>query len=203
MKSSKNKRENHTVHASENDGENSNGLADKGSSSIQININGDVSESTIIAGNRNALQDDQKTKSDDLTINEILDTVRLSNSDEWILNVDQDAEIAVFKKIPPIRIETRHSDEFIHNDDFREKWANRFLDPHAISYYYDLYYGATRLRRFILVSVDGGRALLPLPKSAMDLSVELIPYKIALIFDRFDSCRQYMERAGLYPQTLE
>jgi len=63
-----------------------------------------------------------------------------------------------------------------------------------------VYYGATRLKEFILVFVDGGRALLPLPKYALDLSVEPIRYKIALIFDQFDNCDEYeyMKRAGLY-----
>lgn len=143
-------------------------------------------------------QESEKKKFDELTTDEILEVVKDSNPDEWDVNFSQDAEIAVFKKNPSLRIETRHTDEFVHSDDFHEKWANKFPDPHATSYYYHLYLGATRLKEFILVSVDGGRALLPLPKYAMDLSVEPLRYKIALIFDQFGSCDQYMKRAGLY-----
>ena len=137
-------------------------------------------------------------KFDELTTNEILEVVQNSSPDDWDVNFSQDAEIAVFKKNPSLRIETRHTDEFVHNDDFHEKWANKFPDPHATSYYYHVYLGATRLKEFILVSVDGGRALLPLPKYAMDLSVEPLRYKIALIFDQLGSCDEYMKRAGLY-----
>lgn len=143
-------------------------------------------------------QEAEKKKFDELTTDEILDVVKDSNPDDWDVNFSQDAEIAVFKKNPSLRIETRHTDEFVHNEDFREKWANKFPDPHATSYYYHVYLGATRLKEFILVSVDGGRALLPLPKYAMDLSVEPIRYKIALIFDQFGSCDEYMKRAGLH-----
>jgi hypothetical protein len=114
------------------------------------------------------------------------------------LTFSRDAEIAIFRKNPYLRIETRHIDEYIHNDDFREKWANDFPDPHATSYYYHLYFGSTRLKELILVSVDGGRALLPLPKSAADLKVEPLRYRIASIFDRFDTCDDYMKMAGLY-----
>lgn len=135
---------------------------------------------------------------DELSTDEILQVIVDSEPDDWELSVAQDAEIAIFKKCPSLRIETRHTDDFVHNDDFREKWANKFPDPHATSYYYYLYFGATRLKEFILVSVDGGRALLPLPKSAIELSVEPIRYKIAKIFDRFGTYDEYMERAGLY-----
>ena len=143
-------------------------------------------------------QESEKEKLEDLTSDQILDIVKDSSTDDWDVNFSQDAEIAVFKRNPSLRIETRHTDEFIHNDDFREKWANKFLDPHATSHYYHVYYGATRLKEFILVSVDGGRALLPLSKHALDLSVEPVRYKIALIFDRFGTCDEYMKRAGLY-----
>ena len=147
---------------------------------------------------KSAPQESVKKKVYDLATDEILEVINDSSPDDWDVSFCQDAEIAIFKNNPLLRIERRHTDAFIHNDDFREKWANKFLDPHATSYYYHLHYGATRLKEFILVSVDGGRALLPLPKSGMDLSVEPIRYKIAIIFDRFKSCDDYMKRAGLY-----
>jgi hypothetical protein len=140
----------------------------------------------------------KKKRVDELETSGILDVVTNSIPGDWDVNFSQDAEIAVYKNDPLLRIETRHTPEFVHNDDFHEKWANKFLDPHATSYYYHLYLGATRLKEFILVSVDGGRALLPLPKYPTNLSVEPIRYKIALIFDRFDSCDEYMKRAGLF-----
>ncbi len=137
-------------------------------------------------------------KISDLSTSEILDVVKDSHPDDWDVHFSQDTEIAVFKNDPALRIEFKHTEESVHEEDFYENWANKFPDPHATSYYYYLYYGSTRLKEFILVSVDGGRALLPLPKSVLDLSVEPIRYKIAKIFDRFGSCNEYMKRAGLY-----
>jgi len=139
-----------------------------------------------------------RKKLNELSTDEILEVIKESSPDDWDVNFSRDAEIAIFKRDPALRIETRHNDEFVHKDDFREKWANKFPDPHATSYYFHVYYGSTRLKELILVSVDGGRALLPLPKSPVDLVVEPIRYKVALIFDQFGSCDEYMKRAGLY-----
>jgi hypothetical protein len=140
----------------------------------------------------------EKEKCTGLTSGEILEIIKNSNPSEWDVNYSQDGEIAIFKEYPLLRIETKHNKDFVHNEDFREKWANMFLDPHATSYRYQIYLGETRLRELILVSVDGGRALLPLPKSAIDLRVEPLRYKIAIIFDQFDTCDEYMKKAGLY-----
>jgi hypothetical protein len=140
----------------------------------------------------------KRKKSDDLDFGDLLNIVKDSNPTDWIVNINNDSEIAVFKSDPALRIETKFTNEFIHNNDFFEKWANKFPDPHATSQYYRLYYNSTRLEDFILVSVDGGRALLPLPMSQMNLCVKPIQYKVALLFDRFNSCEEYMKRAGLY-----
>jgi len=139
----------------------------------------------------------------ELSTSEILEVVKNSNPDDWEIHFSQDTEIAIFKNEPALRIEIQHDNEAVHNFDFHEDWANKFPDPHATSYYYYLYYGSTRLKEFILVSVDGGRAILPLPSSAFDLSVDPLRYKIAKIFDRFNTCNEYMKRAGLYLANLK
>lgn len=143
------------------------------------------------------LKDKKSTKFDKLSIDEILKEITDSSPTDWEVNFSNDAETAIFKKYPNLRIETRHTKEFVHNDSFHEKWANKFPNPNATSYFYYLYLGATRLKEFILISVDGGRALLPLPKSAIELNVEPLRYKVAKIFDRFGTCDNYMNRAGL------
>ena len=140
----------------------------------------------------------KKRKADALRLDEIFDVVKNSNPSDWNVNFNQGTEIAVFKSAPALRIETRSNSEFIHNNDFYENWVNKFSDSHAVSYYYHLYYGSSRLKEFILVSVDGGRALLPLPNSQLDLGVDPLRYKIAMIFDESNTCQDYMKRAGLY-----
>jgi len=135
---------------------------------------------------------------------EILGLVMESEpSQDWEVVYTEGDTTAIFKRDPSLRIEHMHDSTGVHSDDFREKWANRFLDPRASSHYYDLYSGATRIERFTLVHVDGGRACLPLPRSPLDLEVEPIHYKIALIFDQFGTCESYMERAGLHLAAAE
>ncbi|MCP4139286.1 MAG: hypothetical protein GY755_03160 [Chloroflexi bacterium] len=145
-----------------------------------------------------SLNESKQKRFDKLSADELLEVIEKSSLNDWDVSFAEDGKFAVFKNSPLLRIETRYVDEFVHNDDFYEKWANRFPDSHASSAYYHVYYGATRLKEFVLVSVDGGRALLPLPKYAMDLSVEPVRYKVALIFDQLGSCDEYMKRAGLF-----
>jgi hypothetical protein len=164
-----------------------------------------ASMSVIFIGTAQFLQKKMKVseqnikKISELAISEILNFIIESIPDDWEVHFSRspEAEMAVFKNDPALRIEVTYNNESVHNFDFREGWANKFPDPHATSYYY-LYYSATRLKEFILASVDGGRARLPLPNSATDLSVDPLEYKIAKIFDRFNTCNEYMKRAGLY-----
>lgn len=160
-----------------------------------------ITMSQIVHKRRSSRTPKRKLLSD-MSHQEILEVVKGSKpSLNWGVFYSEADDTAVFKSDPNLRIEYKHDTSSLHSDDFREKWANKFPDPHASSHYYDLYYGATRLERFILVHVDGGRARLPLPESSVDLEVEEIRLKVALIFDQFGTCRQYMERAGLHVTT--
>lgn len=55
-----------------------------------------------------------------------------------------------------------------HNDNFREVWANKFADSYAISKFVDFFYSNILVYRDVYVAVDGGRAILPLPKIIYD-----------------------------------
>jgi len=106
---------------------------------------------------------------------------------EWKLVHSDIGVTAVYLPDPTLRIEHAYTKDYKHSDKFEESWAIKFAVRRAVSEYYDLYYGSTRLERFILVWVDGGRAGLPLPESSYKLIVKKIRYKVALIFDTSDS----------------
>ena len=106
------------------------------------------------------------------------------------------AEEAFLKEDPRLRIRVRWDDEGVHVKGFVEPWANKHPDPTANSYWYDLTYDGALIERFILVSVDGARAELPLP-DRNTLQVEPLIYKVAQIFDGLNTLEEYMRRSGL------
>ncbi len=128
---------------------------------------------------------------------EILSFIKTTNAkQDWKFIKTNWAEEAFLKEDPRLRIRMRWDDEGVHVKDFKEPWANKHPDPTANSYWYDLSYDGALIERFILVSVDGGRAELPLPDRST-LEVEPLIYKVAEVFDELNTLEEYMRRSGL------
>lgn len=129
--------------------------------------------------------------------NEILNFILTTDpKNDWKWIKTNWAEEAFLKEDPRLRIRARWDDEGKHNDNFKQKWANKYPDPNAVSYWYDLSYDGALIERFILVSVDGARAELPMPE-INTLKVKPLPYKIAQIFDELNTLDEYMHRSEL------
>jgi hypothetical protein len=109
--------------------------------------------------------------------------------------------IAVNKRDVNLRLEVNYSEEGTQCRDFKEEWANRHPDPQATGYWCDIYYNFTHVSRTILVSVDGGRAQLPIPrqKGIDGKYTEVLPfdYRLAQIFDTLGTLDEYMTRSRL------
>jgi hypothetical protein len=101
---------------------------------------------------------------------------------EWKRTETQNQSMAIYLPDINLRIETFYDDRGKHSSNFQESWATKFPDSKATSNYYDIYYGSSLLDKMVLVSVDGGRALLPLPENRDNLQVNKLGYKIAQIF---------------------
>ena len=71
----------------------------------------------------------------------------------------------------------------------------------ATGYWCDLFYGSTHISRYVLVAVDGARALLPIPKTGAigERPAQALPleYKIAQIHDTLGTLTEYMHMAGI------
>jgi len=126
----------------------------------------------------------------------ILKIVRSDPDEDWKRIEDSEESIFVYLEDVNLRMESKHGEEDEHVDDFREPWANKFPDSRARSYYVNVYYGATLIERVILVTVDGGRARLPLPRIG-SLSVPELNLAVARVFDVPGTLTDYMNRAGL------
>ena len=134
-----------------------------------------------------------------MNFDDLFSAIIESNPEEvWHRLEHKGAQRAVFKNDLNLRIESHHTDDLLV-DPFEEDWATQHPDPHAASYAFNIYYGATLVTFVVLVSVDGGRALLPLPEFHTK-TPKLFDFAVAAIINKADLFK-YMERAGLnFPQ---
>ncbi|MBW3781785.1 hypothetical protein GL270_11075 [Aeromonas veronii] len=100
------------------------------------------------------------------------------------------------KEDPRLRIRAKYTDDGIQNEDFKDSWANNHPDSKAVGYWYDIFYDGAFIDRVLLVSVDGGRAVIPPPKFKTG-NIERYEYSIAKIHDTLNSVDEYIERSGL------
>jgi len=134
----------------------------------------------------------------DMGLDEIIEFVKSSSAQvDWKRFSTDLVSEAALKEDPRLRVTVRYDERGIHNDDFQEPWANRFPDPKARSYWAEITYDRAMLDRIVLVSVDGGRAILPMPKSRVNLVVGTMEYRVAELFDKSETLWQYFARAGL------
>jgi len=87
------------------------------------------------------------------------------------------------------------SSDFEERSPFHEEWATKHPDPHAYLYQYSLYYNSSLIKKYDLVSVDGGRATLPIPRAGTNI-VPRKDYRFALIINAHETL-EYIHRSGL------
>lgn len=98
-----------------------------------------------------------------------------------------------------------------HNDNFIEEWANNFSVQRAASDFVDFFYNGALVLREIIVSVDGGRCYLPLPKLEFDnkgkkvtrLYVSKYKSRFVEMLNKFSSTYNYNYRNYLSQSGIE
>lgn len=78
-----------------------------------------------------------------------------------MLHESSHAEIAVYKSDISICM----AFGFQHQEKFDEKWASKFSDANVTSFFADVFYNNALVFRHRYVTVDGGRAYLPIPRN--------------------------------------
>ena len=95
-----------------------------------------------------------------------------TNEDQTITAVDKHSSYATFSKDLSISLAWGLGRE---NKELNEPWTQAFPDKAARMYFLDFFYNNALIYRETVVSVDGGRCILPLPKQVFD---EASPSKV-------------------------
>ena len=69
------------------------------------------------------------------------------------------------------------------DEEFGEPWTAKFVDKHNKRQPVYIYYGQTRVLEVPCVRVDGGRNIIPFPKSASDLTISRFQYHVGCILN--------------------
>tara|TARA_B110000238_G_C16027007_1_gene395702 strand:- start:521 stop:916 length:396 start_codon:yes stop_codon:yes gene_type:complete len=128
-----------------------------------------------------------------MKLNDVEKILSTSSKDDWI--VDDESGSFTYKNDLNLHIER---DDFDNYRPFHEEWATKHPDPSAKAVEYTVKYGTSFVEKHTLVSVDGFRATLPMPKGINDLSVKASKVNFAKIVDVGDSVDEYIKRSGLH-----
>ncbi len=143
---------------------------------------------------------------DSLIDNPSLDNIRhhilsAHSKNEWYTQSIGLRTTAIYANNVNLRVEVNYTEDGTQCNDFKEDWANVFIHPQATGYWCDIYFGQSHIDRTILVSVDEGRGLLPLPRKQNAEGklrvVEPYEYRMAELFDTQETLYRYFTQAGL------
>ncbi|MEW8194510.1 MAG: hypothetical protein AB2793_12435 [Candidatus Thiodiazotropha sp.] len=133
----------------------------------------------------------------DMTFKDILEFIPTTDPEsDWCgINKGWMSE-SFLKEDPRLRFRAKFTEEHIQNENFIEPWANGFHHKQAVGYWYELFYDGAFLHRIVMVSVDGGRALIPCPELQTS-EISKFNYHVGRLFDTLGSMDSYIEKAGL------
>ena len=94
-----------------------------------------------------------------MDLDSALSIVRQGQYDEWNVINDAYPIVAAYKPDLNLTISWGRA----RSDHFAEPWATKFADSHATSSYLEVYFASALVFRTFYVTVDGGRADLPVP----------------------------------------
>ena len=129
-----------------------------------------------------------------MTFDELEKTLFESTADDW--KSYKDAGVMTYR--PNISIQLKYKSRF-ELDQFVEPWTEKFPDKNAYRDIYVLCYNGNPITEYFFVSVDGGRASLPIPKSPECLTVSKELFVLGKLINSITGCsnyEMYFSRAG-------
>ena len=127
-----------------------------------------------------------------MKLSEVEKILAESSQDDWI--VDDESGSFTYKDDLNLHIQRADYSSF---REFNEPWATSHPDPKAVAVEYVVKYGSSFVDKHTLVSVDGHRAKLPMPKSISDLRVDASDVNFAKIVNIGGRVDEYLERSQL------
>jgi hypothetical protein len=123
---------------------------------------------------------------------QIMNILATSNRDDWFFHVEN--SVYTYKDDVNLRIEQGEID--FNNKFVGEDWATKHPDSSAHKVKFNVFYNASLIADYTLVSVDGCRATLPMPKLGTTI-VSKFDYHFASLVEEPDTLNEYMGRARL------
>ncbi|NKD46218.1 hypothetical protein HEQ62_10765 [Haematospirillum jordaniae] len=104
-----------------------------------------------------------------------------------------------FKNNVHLRFESGKGEYFDVNENFEAPWLRPGAgqNPSASSHYFYLFYGATLLKCFLLVSVDGCSAYVPVPKNETVSRLDCHVGQIHSLTNDYSGYYRYIRQYGL------
>ncbi|MBP7662264.1 hypothetical protein [Shewanella baltica] len=129
-----------------------------------------------------------------MKLDDVKQILATSTQDDWI--IDDESGSFTYKDDLNLHIERADYDSF---RDFKEPWATSHADPHAAAIDYVVKYSSSFVEKQTLVSVDGHRATLPMPKSMDVLEVSASKANFARIVDIGvgNNVDEYLQRSNI------
>ena len=127
-----------------------------------------------------------------MKLSEVEKILAESSQDDWI--VDDESGSFTYKDDLNLHIQRADYSSF---REFNEPWATSHPDPKAVAVEYVVKYGSSFVDKHTLVSVDGHRATLPMPKSISDHRVDASDVNFAKIVNIGGRVDEYLERSQL------
>lgn len=133
-----------------------------------------------------------------MKLDDVKEILAKSTQDDWVIN-DETGSFT-YKNDLNLHIERADYETF---REFNEPWATSHPDPNAVAVEYVVKYGASFVEKHTLVSVDGHRATLPMPKSINDLRVSSSDANFARIVNIGDRVDEYLNRSQIRVDEYE
>lgn len=130
-----------------------------------------------------------------MTLQEVENLMFNSTRDDWKSCSVAGVYVLTFIHNISIQLRQEENDEL---ERFSEPWANSFPDRNAYRDIYVLYFNSSPITKYFFVSVDGGRASLPIPKSQENLVVTSQMYNLGRVVNSNEhDYEAYFQRAKL------